>query len=155
MKRGQIDPVLGTTEGKLRTMLKSALRPLWRATSRKTYINSVRYKATNPQTGRLWNVVDCVGCGRVMGVSEKERRPLASGGFSKKERSVFEGDHCNGITPLADIRQTLGNHFHDMIYGDMQILCYACHKERTAKQSEKKHKSAKKKLASTQTPTKH
>jgi len=70
----------------------------------------------------------------VMGCSEKERRPLAKGGLSKKARSVFEIDHCDGITPLTDIRLTLGEHFYSMIYGKQQVLCYACHKRQTAKQ---------------------
>ncbi len=155
MKRGQIDPVLGTTEGKLRTMLKSALRPCWRNTSRKQFLNRIRTRSVNPSTGKMRYVVTCVECGKEMGQTEKERRVKKDGNLEKRPKSVYEVHHVDGITPLTDIRQTLGNHFHDMIYGDMQILCYACHKERTAKQSEKKHKSAKKKLASTQTTTKH
>ena len=101
----------------MRTLLKSALRPIWRRCSRKVFIESKRYKATNPKTGREWFVVDCCDCGRVMGCSEKERRPLKAGGLSKKARSVFEIDHVDGITPLKDIRETLGPHFHSMIYG--------------------------------------
>ena len=134
MKRGKIDPTTGITEGAMRTLLKSNLRPIWRRTSRKTFIASVRYHAINPKTGRNWYVVDCQDCGRVMGCSEKERRPLAKGGLSKKARSVYEIDHVDGITPLTDIRLTLGEHFHSMIYGRQQVLCYACHKRQTAKQ---------------------
>ena len=144
--RGQIDPTTGITEGKLRTLLKSNLRPIWRQTSRKTFINSVRYKAENPKTGRQWNVIDCVDCKRVMGVSEKEFRTLKNGGRSKKARSVFEIDHVDGITSLADIRSTLGEHFHSMIYGKQEVVCYKCHKERTAKQT--KQRNLNKKLAS-------
>ena len=135
MKRGQINPTTGVTDGKLRTLLKSNLRPIWRATSRRTFIASVRYHAENPKTGRQWYVVDCQDCGRTMGCSEKERRPLAKGGLSKKPRSVFEIDHVDGITPLTDIRLTLGEHFHSMIYGKQDVVCYACHKIRTAIQS--------------------
>jgi hypothetical protein len=75
-----------------------------------------------------------------MGCSEKERRPLAKGGLSKKPRSVFEIDHVDGITPLTDIRLTLGNHFHELIYGKQEVVCYKCHKIRTAKQSEKRNR---------------
>jgi hypothetical protein len=76
-----------------------------------------------------------------MGVGEKERRPLAKGGLSKKARSVWEVDHVDGITPLADIRLTLGEHFHDMIYGKQEVVCYACHKRRTAKQTKERNKN--------------
>lgn len=144
--RGQIDPTTGITDGKLRTLLKSNLRPIWRQTSRKTFINSVRYKAENPKTGRQWNVIDCVDCKRAMGVSEKEFRTLKNGGRSKKARSVFEIDHVDGITSLADIRLTLGEHFYSMIYGKQEVVCYKCHKERTAKQTTERNLN--KKLAS-------
>jgi hypothetical protein len=87
-----------------------------------------------------------------MGVSEKERRPLVNGGISKKARSVFEIDHVNGITPLTDIRQTLGEHFHELIYGKMEVVCYTCHAKRTAKQT--KQRNIDKKLASKQNSTK-
>lgn len=137
--KGKIDPITGITEGAMRTLLKSVLRPCWRRTSRKTFIASVRYHAENPKTGRNWFVVDCVDCKRVMGCSEKERRPLVSGGLSKKPRSVYEIDHVDGITPLTDIRQTLGEHFHELIYGKMEVVCYKCHKQRTAKQTKERN----------------
>ena len=137
--RGKKDPVTGITDGAMRTLLKSALRPIWRRCSRKTFIASVRYHAINPATGRNWYVVDCCDCKRVMGCSEKERRPLAKGGLSKKARSVYEIDHVDGITPLTDIRLTLGEHFHELIYGRQEVVCYTCHKARTAKQSKERH----------------
>ena len=139
MKRGEKDPVTGITDGAMRTLLKSALRPIWRRCSRKTFIASVRYHATNPATGRTWFVVDCCDCKRVMGCGEKERRPLAKGGLSKKARSVWEVDHINGITPLTDIKETLGLHFDSMIYGQQEVVCYQCHAKRTAKQSQQRH----------------
>lgn len=135
----KIDPVTGITEGAMRTLLKSVLRPCWRRTSRKTFIASVRYHSENPKTGRNWFVVDCADCKRVMGCSEKERRPLKSGGLSKKPRSVYEIDHVDGITPLTDIRQTLGEHFHELIYGKMEVVCYSCHAKRTAKQTKQRN----------------
>lgn len=138
--RGAIDPTTGITEGKMRSLLKSNLRPIWRSTSRKTFIASVRYKATNPKTGREWFVVDCCDCKRVMGCSEKERRPLAKGGLSEKPRSVYEIDHINGITPLGDIKETLGEHFHSMIYGKQEVVCYKCHAKRSAKQQKERNK---------------
>ena len=139
-KRGVINPVTGITDGKMRTLIKSNLRPIWRNTSRKVFINSVRYKATNPKTGRLWNCVTCVDCKRVMGVSEKERRVKKDGTLSKKPRSVYEINHINTIIPLGDIRETLGEHFYDMIYGEQEVLCYKCHKAETAKQTAERNK---------------
>ena len=136
MKRGTINPVTGITDGKMRTMLKSNLRPIWRNTSRKEFIKSVRRKATNPKTGRLWNVLDCVSCGRVMGVSEKERRVKRDGKLEKKAKSVYEINHIHGITPMTDIKETLGDYWHDLIYGEMEVLCVACHKAETKRQKE-------------------
>ena len=132
--------ITGVTEGAMRTLLKSALRPIWRRCSRKVFIESKRYQAEQPKdrdgSGLWWTAADC---GRVMGCSEKERRPLKAGGLSKKARSVFEIDHVDGITPLKDIRLTLGEHFHSMIYGKQEVVCYTCHKARTAIQSKARH----------------
>lgn len=134
MKRGEKDKITGITDGVMRTRLKSALREVWGFTSKATFIRSVRYKATNPKTGRQWFVVDCVDCGRQMGCNEKERRVKKDGSLEKKERLVREVDHVNGITPMKDIRETLGDYWYDLIYGEQQILCWKCHKARTAKQ---------------------
>ncbi len=135
MKRAKPDPVTGCTDGAMRTLLKSALRPLWRRSSRRVFIASVRYHAENPATGRNWYVVDCVDCKRVMGCSQKEKRPLVGGGMSKKARGLFEVHHIKGVTPLTDIKETLGLHFDSLIYGEMEILCIACHKKETAIQT--------------------
>ena len=149
MTSRKIDPVTGITEGAMRTLLKSVLRPCWRRTSRKTFIASVRYHSENPKTGRNWFVVDCADCKRVMGCSEKERRPLKSGGLSKKPRSVYEIDHVDGITPLTDIRKTLGEHFYSMIYGKQEVVCYSCHQARSAIQT-KERNNKKKRLTTSQ-----
>jgi len=144
MKRTPPNPTTGVTEGKLRTLLKSNLRPIWRATSRRVFIASMRYHATNAKTGRNWYVVECKDCGRTMGCSEKEKRPLVGGGMSKKARGLFEVHHIDSIVPLADIRDTLGEHFHSMIYGKMEILCIACHKLQTAAQTKQRNINKKK-----------
>ena len=137
--RGVIDPITGITDGKLRTLIKSNLRPIWTQTSRNAFIKSVRYRAKNPRTGNQWFVVDCCDCQRVMGQGEKEFRPLAKGGMSAQARSCFEVDHIHGIASLGDIRETLGDHFYEMIYGQMEIVCYSCHKIRTAKQTKERN----------------
>jgi len=124
----------------MRTLIKSQLRPLWRNTSRKVFIQSVRHKATNKKTGRQHFVVDCVDCGRTMGVNERERRVKRDGTLEKKPKSVYEVDHINGITPLSDISKTIGDYYRDLIYGTMEIVCVECHKKRTAKQTKKRNK---------------
>lgn len=139
MKKGQIDQTTGVTDGAMRTLLKSNLRPIWRNTSRKLYINSVRYHTDNPKTGRKWYAVDCRECGRVMGVSQKEKRPLVKGGMSKKARCLFEVHHIHGVTPLTNIKETLGLHFDSLIYGELEILCISCHKKETAIQSKQRN----------------
>jgi hypothetical protein len=53
---------------------------------------------------------------------------------------VFEVDHVNGITPLTDIRETLGEYWHDLINGEMEIVCVECHKLRTAKQADERNR---------------
>jgi hypothetical protein len=74
-----------------------------------------------------------------MGVSQKEKRPLVNGGMSKKARGLFEVHHIKGVTPLTDIRLTLGDHFDSLIYGEMEILCIACHKLQTAAQTKERN----------------
>ena len=141
MKRGEIDPITGITAGKMRTMLKSAMREVWGYTSKRQFINSVRRKSRNPKTNRQWFVVDCVDCGREMGCSEKEKRVRKDGSLEKKERLVREVDHVNMITPLTDIRETLGDYWYEMIYGKMEIVCWRCHKIRTTRQMEDKRRN--------------
>jgi len=116
-------------------LLKGDLRRTWRNTARKEFLLSVRRKATNPRTGRLWNVLDCVDCSRVMGVSEKEKRVKKDGSLEKRAKSVYEVDHVKGITPLVDIQLTLGDYWYDMMYGEMEVVCVKCHKKRTARQT--------------------
>ena len=141
MKRGEIDLTTGITEGKMRTLLKSNLRPLWRNSSRKVFIQSKRFHDTNPKTGRVWYCLRCEGCDRVMGVSEKERRTKKDGGLEKRPKSVYEIHHVDGVTSLGDIRETLGDHFHSMIYGKMEVLCVSCHKAESAIQTKERNKS--------------
>ncbi len=136
MPRGKINPLTGITDGKLRTQIKSNLRPIWRNTTRKVFINSVREHRINEKTGKNAYHVQCKDCGRWMMQTGKERRVKKDGGLEKKAKSLYEVDHVNGITPLTDISETIGQHYHDMMYGKMEIVCVACHKARTAVQAE-------------------
>tara|TARA_R110000850_G_scaffold274950_1_gene413244 strand:- start:694 stop:942 length:249 start_codon:yes stop_codon:yes gene_type:complete len=81
-----------------------------------------------------------------MGVGEKEYRELKSGGKSSKLRSVFEIHHKAGVTSLGDIRETLGEHFYSLIYGEMEVMCVSCHAAQTAEQT--KERNQKKSLQS-------
>jgi hypothetical protein len=132
-KRGEINPKLGITDGKMNSELKSSLRQLWRNTSRKIFIRSVRRKDINPATGRGWFVVDCSDCSRVMGVTQKAKRTKKDGSLEKRERSVFEIDHIDGITPMQNPSEALHKYYHDLMYGEMRVLCVECHKKRTFK----------------------
>jgi hypothetical protein len=85
--------------------------------------------------GRFKYVVDCVGCGRVMGQSEKEFVTLKSGAQSKKKKLCYETDHITGNPEFTDIKRDLGNYADSLLYGDMRILCRKCHAEVTLQQT--------------------
>jgi hypothetical protein len=138
MARGEINPVTGITDGKLRSLIKSDLRSRWRNSSRKVFINSVRERRLNPKNGRLVFQVQCQGCKLWMPTAEKARRVKKDGGLEKKAKSLFDVNHVHGITPLDVIQETLGDHWYDMFYGEVEILCIPCHKEETAKQAKER-----------------
>ena len=129
-----VNPVTGITDGKLRTLIKGSLRPIWRDTSRRVFIASIRRQELNPATGKMRFVIDCAACSRTMGISEKEFRKLKSGKKRAKASLVYEIDHVDGITPLAGIQDTLGDYVHSLLFGAQQAVCHACHAERTARQ---------------------
>jgi hypothetical protein len=129
-----INPVTGITDGKLRTLIKGNLRPIWRDTSRRVFIASIRRQERNPATGKMRFVIDCADCSRTMGISEKEFRTLKSGKKRAKASLVYEIDHVDGITPLAGIQATLGDYVESLLFGAQQAVCHACHAERTAAQ---------------------
>ena len=108
MARGEINSVLGMTEGRFRTMIKSALRPCWRNSSRKTFIQSVRQRGINPATGRERFVLVCVDCGKEMGMSEKERRTKIDGTLEKRAKSVgvreLKAHLRNALLEFSEVR---------------------------------------------------
>lgn len=133
-KRGVVDPVTGITDGAMRTKIKSVLRPIWRNTSRKQFLNRVRVRRLNEATGKQAYHVQCCDCKKWMPTNAKERRVKRDGSLEKKAKSVYEVDHVNGITP---IEQSIDAYFNDLIYGEMEVVCVACHKARTANQRKK------------------
>lgn len=136
-KRGVVNPVTGITDGRMRTMLKSVLRPIWRNTSRKQFLISTRQRKLNASTGKMAYHVRCCDCKKWMPTNAKEKRTKKDGALEKKAKSVYEVDHVNGITP---IEQSIDAYFEDLIYGEMEVVCVACHKERTAKQVKERSK---------------
>ena len=134
-KREPTNPAMGISEGKIRTLLKSDLRVLWRRTARRIFVNSVRVKRVSQRTGRECYQLQCVDCGLWMPISEKAKRVKADGTLEKKAKSLHEIDHVYGITPLKCIRQDLGEHYHSMMFGKQEVVCVQCHKTRTAKQA--------------------
>lgn len=139
--RGNVNPATGMTDGRLRTMVKSSLRPIWRNTTRKVFINSVRVRRSNEETGKMAYHVQCVDCKKWMLQTGKERRAKKDGGLEKKAKSLFEVDHVDGITPLVNISETIGKYYDDMMYGKQEIVCVECHKARTAKQAVARRKA--------------
>jgi hypothetical protein len=135
MARGEINPVTGITDGVMRSQLKSDLRSRWRNSSRKVFINSVRERRLNPKNGRVVFQVQCQDCKVWMPTAEKARRVKKDGGLEKKAKSLHDVNHIHGVTPLDDIQKNLGNHWYDLFYGEVEILCVSCHKIETSKQA--------------------
>lgn len=120
------NPLTGITDGKLRTMLRSALRQIWSRTARKQYVNGVRYKLA----GRYH--VRCVACRREMALAARERPRNTDGSLSKRRpQKLFDVDHIDGITSLDDPIHDLGPYWTSMMTGELQILCKACHAKKT------------------------
>ena len=128
-KKDTINPTLGVSDANLRSQIRSALRKVWRNSSRRRFIESVRteYKGS----GRYKYGVVCAVCGRSMGQTEKEYAVLKCGAVSKKRKLVYEIDHIHSNHTFLDIVRDLGKYAHTLFYGDMQVLCRKCHGEKT------------------------
>lgn len=131
-KRGEINIKLGVTDANLRSQIRSALRKVWRNSSRRTFIELVRKPFTG--IGKFKYSVECVKCGRVMGQSEKEREVLSNGKLSKRWKSAYEVNHIHGNAPFLCMAD-LGAYAESLLYGALEILCRKCHKEFTKNQS--------------------
>lgn len=113
------------TEGKLKALIRSALRQIWRNTRRKEFLKQIRFPVTN--MGRTKFAVKCVQCPKIMGFSQKAFRTLKDGTQSKRMSSVYEVDHVHLNPSLSCIEADLGNYAHSLFNGDLQILCLDCH----------------------------
>jgi hypothetical protein len=135
MKRGEINPSLGCTDGHLRSQIRSALRKVWRNSSRRVFIESVRFKYEGDK--RFKYAVCCVDCGRIMGQSQKQRQLLSDGTLSKKMKLVYEVDHVNANHELLSL-DDLSEYAKTLLLGRMEIRCYDCHKVKTKSQKDDK-----------------
>jgi len=131
LKRGEINPRLGVTDSHLRSQIRSALRRVWRNSSRRTFIESIR--KPYPGISKFKFSVECAKCGRVMGQSEKENEVLANGKKSKRWKSAYEVNHKQGNSQFLCMAD-LGAYAESLLYGDLEILCRKCHKEFTKNQ---------------------
>lgn len=135
-KRGVINPVVGVTDAAFRAKISSAMRKLWQSTSRAQFIKSVRrpYKGTN---GRYKYGVTCNKCDKEIGLSEKVEVTNKSG--KKRLTSAYQVDHISQNSSLRDISD-VGDYCLTLFFGEMQILCYDCHKGKTLQQAKDRSK---------------
>ena len=129
--------ILGTltiTDGDIKSAVRSALRRLWSASTRRVFIEKVRFKSLIKDR-EVW-CVKCEECPKIMGVSEKAFFNLKSGAISKVKRSLFDVDHLTGSPGFEDLESDLGKWAKNLFYGEMRILCRECHLDRTKIQGE-------------------
>jgi len=129
MKRGEIHPKLGVTEGNLKSQIRSALRKIWRNTTRKVFILSVRIPYEGE--GRFKWAVECKECPKVLGQSEKNFEINNDGTVTKRKMLAYEVDHIDGNHELTEIKDHLGKYAQTLFFGELQILCRTCHKKKT------------------------
>jgi hypothetical protein len=132
--RGAINPLTGCTDGKLSSVLRSAMRQIWSRTVKKEYIKSVRYK----KGGKFH--VDCVSCGLAMATAAKAKPINKDGSVSKRSpQRLFDADHIDGITPMGDPIYGAGAYWVSLMTGPLRILCKPCHARRTAEQTKERN----------------
>ena len=126
---------LGVTDGQFRTYIITSLRETFRNTRRAAFIRKVRIPYKGP---RNWSYyVQCVECERQMGDREKFRPRTTTGKLAKRETSTYDVDHRHGITPYKNL-EDLTAFAKDLFQGELQVLCYRCHKDKTKQQKAKK-----------------
>ena len=136
MKKSKKDPVTGIIPSALRSKCRSALRKIWRETSRKQFL--LRVRVPHEGAGRSKYDVLCVKCGKRMGFSEKALLNKVDGTPRKAKTLVYQVDHLNMNAPLLDLEADLGAYAQSLIFGAMQVLCYECHIKTTSTQRNSK-----------------
>jgi hypothetical protein len=129
------NPITGVTDGQLRAQIRSALREVWRNSSRRKFLESVR--VPHEGAGRAKYDVLCNICGKRMGFSEKAIFMKADGTPRKKKTLVYQVDHLETNAPFLDLERDLGAYAKSLIFGEMQIACYECHSDITSQQRKK------------------
>ena len=133
--RGVINPLTGCTDGKLASVLRSAMRQIWSRTVKKEYIKSVRYK----KGGKFH--VKCACCGFEMALADKKKPVNKDGSVSKRRpQKLFDADHIDGITPMGDPIYGAGAYWVSLMTGPLRILCKPCHAGVTAEQTKERNK---------------
>lgn len=132
----RINPTTGVTDGKLKSMLRSAVRRVASKSSRRVYIDSVKV----PNDGIIPNkrckwVIYCEECGKPGGVHETETYKTKAG--KTRRRKVMQCDHITPCGSMVDIKRDLGEYAHNLIFHDLQILCYKCHLDKTVSENTK------------------
>ena len=133
--KSKIDPTIGITPAALRSKIRSALRKVWRETTRRQFMIGARVPHEGPGRGK-YDVI-CELCGKRMGFSEKAIMTNKDGTKRKSPSLVYNVDHIDGNARFLDIDTDLGAYVTSLIYGKLRILCVPCHSEHTKNQRKK------------------
>ncbi len=128
------------TAGDLRTELRGKLRKIWSETTRRVFVQNMRYKDFD-KNGREKYFVNCKQCYGKIGFSEKAHVKLASGKMSKKVKLCYQVDHVHGLPSFTEIERDIGPYIKALFYGEQRILCYACHAVVTDNQTKDRKKA--------------
>lgn len=132
-----IDLITGVSRGDLNALVRSAMRKIWRSTSRKQFLLKARVPHIGPDRRKKFDVI-CSKCDKRMGFSEKAFRIKKDGKPTKNKKLVYEIDHLGeGNHPLLNIESDLGKYAITLLYGQMRVLCWQCHADRTKDQFKK------------------
>ena len=136
VQRGVKSKVTGVTDSKLRTMMVSALRRVFRNSSRRVFINKRKYKNNGTYNRKFKYLLDCQECSRTSGVYETEVYYTKSG--RRRRRAIMNVDHITPCGQVRDTKKDLGPYAHNLIFNDLQVLCYDCHLKKTIQENTKK-----------------
>jgi len=131
---GKTNPWIGMTNSRFKILISSNLRKTHGMSVRSQFVNSVQRPYAG--SGRFKLGVDCVDCNKHFGKSEKVTVIGKNG--RKRTTAAYQVDHVYGIHPLKDLTEDLSQHVADMMYGELQVLCYHCHQDKSIKEVKEK-----------------
>ena len=117
------------TAGALRSAIRSALRKLWTTSTRRIFLEQVRFQ--HDFGSRVKYAVKCNDCGEIMAISAKDYVTKKDGSLSKKKKVIYDVDHLTGSPGFNDIEEDLGEWADNLFNGYLQVLCRECHKTKT------------------------